>query len=88
MITAGLVFWTIGVQQTERILTSDLNADERQKAQDNADHNSLGGASLVMAGACVLGIAAVMWQTAPPAQRLSISPIPGGGILSLGGSIP
>jgi hypothetical protein len=89
LVVGGATVWIIGTRQYLNANRPDHTPGQIQVEQESALHNSLGGIGLVSVGICALGVAVAMWQLslAGPTS-VSFSPMPGGGALVIGGSLP
>ncbi len=88
LLAAGATLWIVGNVQYAQAAASLTEPAALASAQENALHNTLGGAGLAVFGACVLWISAEMWQWPDAPATVSAAPLPGGGALWLSGRLP
>lgn len=88
-LIAGATFLAIGEVQLGN--ASGLSTmEEIDAARTNATANVVGGVALLGFGALTAGVAAVLffWVPTPPGTQVALTPLQGGGLLSLGLRLP
>lgn len=88
-LIAGATFLAIGEVQLGH--ASGLpTMEEREAARTNATANVVGGVALLGFGALTAGVAAVLffWVPTPRGTQVALTPVQGGGLLSMGWRLP
>jgi hypothetical protein len=87
---AGTVIWLVGNVREGVVAAEPRSPAEIQVRRWSLQQTQLGGAGLALFGVCAVGVAAVMWSWDAPPQPGTVSAsamlVPGGGMLSVGGT--
>ena len=88
---SGTLVWLVANVQEGAVASLPASPAEVQVERWKRQQTQLGGIGLALVGLCTVGIAAAMWNWAPPpVKTVSAAPLllPGGGGVALSGTWP